>query len=77
MQYIVLELQTGRDGKVAHIVNKKDTYGEALQAYYNILMYACVTSLPTHGVMILTGEGEVLKAEFYHGPEEQPEEPTE
>lgn len=66
MVYKILELQTAADGSVAHIVSTKDTLPDALEKYYQMMAYACKTTLPTHGVMIITGEGEVVKAEFYH-----------
>lgn len=67
--YIILELQTASDGTVTHIFTEKETYGEALQTYFQTLVYACVTTLPCHGVMVMTNEGEVLKAEFYKHPQ--------
>ena len=66
MQYLVLELQTGTDGSVAHIINKYSTLAEAEQNYFDTMSFVCVSSLPCHGVMLLTNEGEVLKAGFYH-----------
>lgn len=65
--YIILELQTASDGTVSHIVTKKETLGEALQVYYYGLSFACQTTLPCHGIMLMTNEGTVLKAEFFKG----------
>lgn len=69
--YLVLELQTGTDGSVAHIINKYSTLAEAEQNYFYTMSFVCVSSLPCHGVMLLTNEGEVLKAGFYHHAQEE------
>ena len=43
MKYLVLEIQTAADGKVATIITAKDELNEAMSAYYMILAAAAVS----------------------------------
>ena len=66
MRYVVLELQTSPDGSVSHIVDKYDDKNTAESKFHTVLSFASVSSLPSHGCMLLTSEGEMLRSEVYH-----------
>lgn len=75
MRYIILELQNNKDGSVTFPSDPREkVYADENQAeseYHRILQYAAVSSSPLKGCMLLTSEGEVLRAEFYkHSTEE-------
>ena len=76
MKYIVMEIQTS--DSVATIVNPYDERAEAESKYHQILTAAAVSTVPKHGAIMLTDEGERLKGECYYHitpePEPEPEE---
>lgn len=67
MKYLVIELQTAKDGSVAHLETVYDTKAEAEQKYHQILSYAAVSgeTLSCHSAVILTNKGEWYKGEPY------------
>jgi hypothetical protein len=75
--YIVIEIQTTTEN-VSTIVNSYPERAQAESKYHQILFAAAVSSVPKHGAVMLTDEGERLKNECYiHAEEEEPEEPVE
>lgn len=69
MRYIILELQTNSDGSVTFPSDPRekvfDFQDKAESEYHRILQYAAVSGSPLKGCMLITNEGEVLRAEFY------------
>ena len=65
MKYIVLEIQTAADGKVATLVTAKDSLNEAMSAFYMILAAAAVSSVPVHAAVLLMNNGAVVKSEVF------------
>lgn len=71
--FIVIEIQTSDN--VATLVNAYDNRPQAESKYHQILTAAAVSTVPKHGAIMLTDEGERLKNECYiHTPEPEPEE---
>lgn len=68
MQYIVIELQTDKDGAVANIVTKHPTLQEAESKYHAVLSAAAVSSVPQHAAVIIGSNGHQYAAKCYvHG----------
>ncbi len=69
MRYIILELQTNSDGGVTFPSDPRekvfDSQDKAESEYHKILQYAAISGAPLKGCMLLTNEGDVLRAEFY------------
>ena len=69
MRYILLELQTNKDGSVTFPSDPRekvyDDVDKAESEFHRILQYAAISSAPLKGCMLITNEGEVLRAEFY------------
>lgn len=63
--FIVIELQTINDSKVANIVNAYTDQKVAEQKYHTILAAAAVSSLPCHAAVMLDEKGRMIKSEFY------------
>lgn len=61
--FIVMEIQTS--ATVATIVNSYDNRPQAESKYHQILTAAAVSTVPKHGAIMLTDEGERLKNECY------------
>lgn len=78
MRYIILELQSNADGSVTFPSDPREkVYADKDKAeseYHKILQYAAVSASPLKGCMLLTSEGEVLRAEFYEHPVTEKEE---
>lgn len=63
--YLVIEIQTNKDGTVGNFVW---AYVDLLQAeakYHAVLSAAAVSSLPMHSVVILDNAGSRIKGECY------------
>ena len=72
MRYIILELQTNSDDSLSFPSDPREkVYSNrdaAESEYHRILQYAAVSGSPLKGCMLITNEGDVLRAEFYkHG----------
>ena len=65
MKYLVIEIQTSADGKVATIITQKDNLNDALSAYYMVLSAAAVSSVPVHAAVLLMNNGAVIKSEMF------------
>ena len=67
MRYIIIETQTAADGSVAiPPIQVFDDLNVAEQTFHSILSFAAVSALPSHGCMMLSSEGEMLRSETYH-----------
>ena len=73
MKYIVMEIQNNA-GATATLVNTYDTYLAAQNAYHNILASAAVSTVESHGAVVLTSEGVEQEYRMYSHPVETPEE---
>lgn len=70
MKYIVIELQTDKEGSVGNIVSAYDTQEQAESKYHTILAAAAVSQVPVHAATLLTSEGYTLDSKCYtHGGE--------
>lgn len=65
MTYIVIELQTMKDGSVANLVTQHATEDEAQSKYHTILAAAAVSELPVHGAVLMTNSGVTLENRYY------------
>ena len=71
MKYIVLEIQTNKNGTVGNIVTSYDDMSLAESKYHQILAAAATSSVPIHTAVMLTNDGAVIKSEHYmHNSEE-------
>ena len=62
--FIVLEIQNN-GGTLATLVNTYETLNAAEQQYHTVLAYAAVSTLTSHGAVILNSYGEKIKGECY------------
>lgn len=70
MKYIVMEIQTDSEERVANVVTQHDTLAAAESAYYAILSAAAISQVPVHSAVLLTNEGiSLLFNSFTHGGE--------
>lgn len=68
MKYIVVELQTDKNGSVGDILTAYDSQSEAESKYYAVLSTAAVSSVPEHAAVLMTSTGGVLEGKCYtHG----------
>lgn len=65
MKYIVIELQTGADGKVGNIVTDHDTQAEAEHKYHAVLSAAAISTVPVHAAILMDNTGFVLERKAY------------
>lgn len=65
MKYVLVELQTSKDGGVANIVTAYDGRAQAESAYHSVLSAAAVSGLPAHAAVLMTGEGSLVAAQCY------------
>ena len=72
--FIVMEIQTS--DSVATIVQDFPERAEAESRYHAILSAAAISTVPKHGAVMLTDEGEKLKGECYYHITPEPEEET-
>lgn len=64
MNFIVIELQTTETTSALNFV-----FADRLQAeqkFHEILSYAAVSTVPTHGAVMLTSNGTFIKGETYN-----------
>ena len=66
--YIVLELQTDKNGKLGVLSNQYATIPEAESKYYTILSYAALSDIPVHAAVILDENGTYLNNASYQHP---------
>ena len=65
MQYLVIEIQTSADGKVATLITQKDDLNEATSVFYSVLSAAAVSSVPLHAAVLMMNNGAVVKRETF------------
>lgn len=65
MAYIVIELQTMKDGSVANLVTQHDRLDEAESKYHSVLSAAAISTLPLHAAVLMTSEGVTLENRYY------------
>lgn len=63
--YIVIELQTNEDGKVANIVNSYSDRNDAESRYHQILMAGAKSTLSCHSAVMIDERGNLEKSEYY------------
>ena len=63
--YIVIELQTDGEGKVANIVNSYETRNDAEARYHQILMAGAKSTLSCHSAVMIDERGNLEKSEYY------------
>lgn len=71
--YMVIELQTNRDGETSAITQDFAARPEAEQKFHQILGFAATSNVPIHSAVILNPEGERLKKETYKHETEEAE----
>lgn len=64
-KYVVIELQTAKDGKVANIVTSHDTVDEAWSKYHQILASAATSAVPRHAAALLQSDGTLVESRFF------------
>lgn len=68
MKYIVIELQTNKDGVVGNLVYSYDERNAAESKYHTILAAAAVSQLPTHAAVMMSSDGGFIASQAYeHG----------
>ena len=68
MKYILIELQTNRDGTVGNIVTAYDELPQAESAWHSVLAAAAISTLPVHAAVLVNSLGEVVESRCYtHG----------
>lgn len=63
--YVVVELQTMKDGKVANIVTQHDTRSEAESKFHSVLAAAATSGLPVHGAVLVNNHCFVLESRCF------------
>ena len=74
MKYLIIEIQTFKDGNVVTLVTQKDDLNEAMSTYYSILAAAAISSLPVHAATLLINDGRQLKFDEFEHKESEVEE---
>lgn len=64
MNFIVIELQTTETTAVISTTHTDRLQAE--QKYHEVLSYAAVSKVPTHGAVMLTSNGTFIKGETYN-----------
>ena len=72
-KYLVIEIQTLADGRVANIVTAYDTLPEAQSKYFTVCAAAAQTTLPCHAATLLTNEGTLVESRRFKKEEPEPE----
>lgn len=73
MKFLVIEIQKGKDGKIANLVTAHDRINDAQAKYHTILAAAAKSGLPSHAAVILEENGSEIAHECYVN-EKEPEE---
>ena len=64
-KYVVVEIQTNKNGTIGSLVYDFDNKLDAENKYHTILAFAATSDLPVHSATILTNEGRTVKTEMY------------
>ena len=70
--YIVIEVQSNRDGTVGNVVTTFDNEQEAAAKYHQILSVGATSQIYKHSAFLLNDDGWCMKSECYK--HETPEE---
>ena len=77
-KFVVVEIITQTDGRIAAPVNAFEEEPLALSKYYSVCAQASKSSYPVHSVMLMSGEAFEIKHEcFKHAQPEPDPEPAE
>ena len=80
MKYIVMEIQSFDTGATSTPTYAYDTRPAAERQFPLLVAGAVTSALPTHAVVLLTNEGQLIERKVYHHEAEaqgKPEEETE
>lgn len=79
MKYLVMEIQTFDTGATSTPTYAYDIRAGAEQKFYTLVAAAVASKLPTHAVVLMTSEGQLIDRKVYHHVTEpvEPEEPVE
>lgn len=69
-KYIVIELQTAKDGKVANIVTSHDTENAAWSKYHQVLSSAATSAIPRHAAALLQSDGTLVESRSFDHTED-------
>lgn len=65
MKYLVIEIQTGADGKVSNLDFAFDSRLEAESKYHAVLAAAAVSTIPMHTCDLIQADGILLARQCY------------
>lgn len=68
--YIVIEIQTNKDGTVGTLVDSYENRGQAESKFHAILSAAAISTLPCHSAAMLDEHGLILANGAYEHAEE-------
>lgn len=74
INYIVMEIQKDKAGKIATLVTSHADIQDARAKYHTVLAAAAKSGLPLHGALILEENGAQIARECYEIAEEPNEE---
>lgn len=63
--YIVLELQTNKDGSVGSLINNYSQLDQAESKYHAILSSAAISNVPVHTAVIMDEYGMDVRSQSY------------
>lgn len=67
-KYILIELQTNKDGTVGNLVTAYDNLDQAESAWHSVLAAAAISTLSVHAAVLINNSGEVVESRHYeHG----------
>ena len=68
IKYIVMEIQTNKDGTVGNLVWAYDSRAEAEAKFHTIMAAAALSSVPVHVALVIQSDGTLLESGRYeHG----------
>ena len=68
MKFLVIEIQTNKDGSVGNFVFAYESELEARSKYHAVLSAAATSTIPVHAAVLLTSDGSYVTGErFEHG----------
>lgn len=72
--YYIIELQSNEDGTSGITTFSNSDKNQALSKFHEILMYAAVSSVYIHTVLVINEEGRIIaKNSFRHSIQPEPE----
>lgn len=67
--FIVMEIQTNKNGTVGTLVNSYENRDQAESKFHTILAAAAISTLPCHAAVLLTEQGGILASAYYEHQE--------